>query len=254
MYLFKKIVAPIFFPLPLCMEILLLGLFLLWFTSKQKAGKIVITVGVGLFVAFSYGIFQGILLQSLENKYPPLISLENVEGVKWVVVLGGGHTSDPKFPVTDQISKSSLFRLVEGIRIHKKLPDSKLVLSGGRAFDPVPNAKVMANIASILGVDESKIVLEPNSRDTKDEALLVQKIVKNNKFILVTTASHMPRSIALFSKLGMRPIPAPIEHFMKQNQELNPGAFFPNSGRISSAERIFYEYFGLAWAKLRGQI
>ena len=134
------------------------------------------------------------------------------------------------------------------------MPESKLVLSGGRAFDPVPNAKVMANIASILGIDESKIVLEPNSKDTKDEALLIQKIVANSKFILVTTASHMPRSMALFNKLGMQPIPAPIEHSIKLRQGLNPGVFFPNSGRIGQAERIFYEYLGLAWAKLRGQI
>lgn len=254
MFLFKKIVAPLFFPVPLCLEILLLGLFLLWFTKKQKAGKIIVSVGVGLFIIFGYGTFQDTLLRSLENKYPPLINFQDVDDVRWVVVLGSGHISDPSFPVTDQISKSSLFRLVEGIRIHKKLPESKLILSGGRVFDPVPNAKVMAKIASILGVDESKIVLEPNSNDTKDEALLIQKIVANSKFILVTTASHMPRSMALFNKLGMQPIPAPIEHSIKQMQGIGPGVFFPNSGRIGHAERIFYEYLGLAWAKLRGQI
>jgi hypothetical protein len=38
MFLFKKIVAPFFFPLSLCLEILLFGLFLLWFTSREKFG------------------------------------------------------------------------------------------------------------------------------------------------------------------------------------------------------------------------
>jgi uncharacterized SAM-binding protein YcdF (DUF218 family) len=93
MFLFKKIVAPLFFPVPLCLEILLLGLFLLWFTKKQKAGKIIVSIGVGLIILFSYGTFQDILLRSLENKYPPLINLQKVDDVKWVVVLGGGHTS-----------------------------------------------------------------------------------------------------------------------------------------------------------------
>jgi hypothetical protein len=50
------------------------------------------------------------------------------------------------YPVTDQISKSSLTRLVEGIRIHKELPGSKLVLSGGGGFDPMPNARIMAHM------------------------------------------------------------------------------------------------------------
>ena len=93
MFLFKKIVAPLFFPVPLCLEILLLGLFLLWFTKKQKAGKIIVSIGVGLVIIFSYGTFQDILLRSLENKYPSLINLQEVDDVKWVVVLGGGHTS-----------------------------------------------------------------------------------------------------------------------------------------------------------------
>jgi len=78
--------------------------------------------------------------------------------------------------------------------------------------------------------------------------------VENEKFILVTTASHIPRSVALFKKLGMQPIPAPTDHSMKRRQGINPGVFFPNSGKIGNAERVFYEYLGLAWAKLRGQM
>ena len=120
MFLFKKIVAPQFFPVPLCLEILLLGLFSLWFTKKQKAGKIIVSIGVGSIIIFSFGTIQDILLQSLENKYLSLISFQEVDDVRWIVVLGGENTSDPKLPVNDQISTSSLARLVEGIRIHKK--------------------------------------------------------------------------------------------------------------------------------------
>jgi uncharacterized SAM-binding protein YcdF (DUF218 family) len=128
---------------------------------------------------------------------------------------------------------------VEGIRIYRNLPGSKLILSGGGGFDPVPNAKIMANVASILGINDSDMILEPDSKDTKDEAILIQKIVGDNKFILVTTASHMPRSMALFKKRGMQPIPAPIDHAMKRRQGINPGVFFPSSGKIRNAERVF---------------
>jgi len=144
--------------------------------------------------------------------------------------------------------------VVEGIRIHKKLPGSKLILSGGGGFDPVPNARIMADVASTLGISSSDMVLEPDSKDTKDEAVLIQKIVENEKFILVTSASHMPRSMALFNKLGMQPIPAPTDHAMKRRQGTHPGVFFPSSGKIRNAELVFYEYLGLAWAKLRGQM
>lgn len=65
MFLFKKIIDPLFLPVPICVEILLLGLFLLWFTRKQKAGKIVVSIGVVLLAALSYGFISNILIWPL---------------------------------------------------------------------------------------------------------------------------------------------------------------------------------------------
>ena len=254
MFLLKKIIAPFFFPLPLCFEILLIGLVLLWFTRKQKLGKIVVSIGVVFLATLSYGAVSSILLQPLEYKYAPVLTAQSVRDVKWVVVLGGGQTSDPRIPSNSQLSESSLSRLVEGIRLHKMLPDSKLVLSGGSAFDPVPNAKVMADVARIVGVHDRDLLLESASKDTKDEARLIREIVGQDRFILVTSASHMPRSMCLFKKLGMQPIPAPTDYWVKERQGINPAMFFPNSNGLRNAERAFYEYLGLAWAKIMGQI
>jgi len=136
MFLLKKIIAPLFFPLPLCLEILLIGMFLLWFTRKQKAGKIVVCLGIVLLMLFSYTPFPDVSLKSLEYRYASLIDVSQFSDIKWVVVLGGGHNSDPELPVTSQLSESSLSRLVEGIRLHNMLSGSKLILSGGSAFDP----------------------------------------------------------------------------------------------------------------------
>jgi uncharacterized SAM-binding protein YcdF (DUF218 family) len=88
----------------------------------------------------------------LEYWYPALLSLENIQNVKWIVVLGGGHTSDPKLPITSQISGNSLVRLVEGIRIYNGLPRSKLILSGGSPFEKISNAQVLADVAVAIGV------------------------------------------------------------------------------------------------------
>ncbi|MFH1952213.1 MAG: envelope biogenesis factor ElyC, partial [Pseudomonadota bacterium] len=218
MFLFKKIVGPLLLPVSVGLEVMLLGLFFLWFTRKQKAGKIIVTIGVGLFAVLGFSEFSDSLLRPLEYQYPPVLDSGNIAGVKWVVILGGGHTSDPKLPVTSQIEEGTLARLVEGIRLHKMVPGSKLILSGGAAFEPVPNAKIMADVALILGVDESDIMLESESRDTKDEARLIKEMVGNERFVLVTSASHMPRSMALFRKQGMEPIPAPTGHWVKERQ------------------------------------
>jgi len=171
-----------------------------------------------------------------------------------VVVLGGGHTSDETLPVTSQINGSSLVRLIEGIRIYRKHQGSKLFLSGGRGFDPIPNAEVMARVAREIGIDESDIILETSSKDTKDEARIIKPVVGSDPFVLVTSASHMPRSMALFKKFEMNPIPAPTGHQVKQRQSLAPSAFFPGSGNLQNSRKALYEYLGMAWARLRGQI
>ena len=254
MFLFKKIVAPLFFPLSIGLSVYLVGVVFLWFTRRPKAGKIFVSVAFAFLLFISYGIISDVPLTHLENKYPPLTDLSDYANVKWVVVLGGGHTSDPKLPANSQISSPSLMRLVEGIRIYKNIPESKMILSGGKGFDPVPNAKIMAKVALVLGVQEKDIVLEQTSKDTKDEALLIKMMVHEDDFILVSTASHMPRAMAMFKKLNMRPIPAPTDYSIKDGSAIAPISFFPRSSKIHNAEKAFYEYLAIAWAKLKGQI
>jgi uncharacterized SAM-binding protein YcdF (DUF218 family) len=60
--------------------------------------------------------------------------------------------------------------------------------------------------------------------------------------------------MAMFKKAGMDPIPAPTDYWVKEKQALSPGMFFPRPGNLEMAERAVYEYLGLMWAKLRGQI
>jgi uncharacterized SAM-binding protein YcdF (DUF218 family) len=254
MFLFKKIVGPLLFPLTLILGILLLGFLFLSLTRKQRAGKIFVLIGIIFLGMLSYDGVSDFLLKPLENKYPPLLRLETIHNIKWIVVLGGGHTSDPKLPVTCQLSEASLVRLVEGVRLHRELAGSKLVLSGGSVFDRVSNAKVLSEVAMAIGVKKEDIVLEELSKDTEDEAHLIQNIVGQERFVLVTSASHMPRSVALFKKLGMHPIPAPTDYLVKESQKIVPGMFYPNANSLLKSQRAFYEYLGLAWAKLRGLI
>lgn len=241
-------------PLPLCFVLLTSGLILLWFTRKQKIGKIFVTIGIALLLFFSYSIPANMITTRLEYQYPPLIENQDIKDVKLVVVLGGGHVSDDRLPAMGQIAPSSLSRLVEGIRIHRLLDNSKLILSGGSGFDPVPNAKVMARVALDLGLTEKELVLESESKDTRDQALLLKKTIGSEKFVLVTSATHMPRSMALFKKLGMQPIPAPTDYTVKTNERLSPGSFFPGAGNIVKVERAIHEYLGMIWAEFRGQI
>ncbi len=258
MYIFKKLFSQFLFPLPLGLFISLIGLYLLWCTKKQRTGKAIASIGLFLIIFLSYGSVSDNLLKPFESKYKPydieIAISKDKDSIKYVLVLGGGHISDAKLPITSQIDNISLVRLIEGIRIYRKHTGSKLILSGGSGFDPIPNAKIMANIAMDLGVNEKDIIVESKSKDTKDEAKLIKPLVENKPFILVTCARHMPRSILMFKKLGMNPIPAPTGHKVKNRQSPSFGSFFPNALSLHKSEIAFYEWLGILWAKLRGQI
>ncbi len=258
MFLFKKIVGTLLMPYQLGLAVALAGLALLLFTRKQKAGKILTAVGLIFLTVMGYGGVSNRLLRHFEYAYPPFQPekyMANADApVKYIVVLGGGHVSDPYLPITSQINGSSLTRLVEGIRLHRNMPGTRLVLSGGVGFDPTPNAEIMARMAEQLGVARSEMILETESRDTKDEARLLEPILGTDPFIMVTTASHIPRSAGLFKKRGMHPIPAPTDHHVRRRQGgVSPGSFFPDLSDLYKSQKAFYEFLGTLWARLRGQ-
>ena len=261
-FILKKIVSRLFFPLPLCLEILLVGLFLLWFTKKQKSGRIVITVGTVLLLLLSYDRVSDDFLRGLERSYRPfsLATTDKLQArshetpVKWIVVLGGGHSADPNIPLSSQLDHSTMVRMVEGVLLYRQNPGSKLIVSGGLVDSSVSDAEVMSNVALAMGVSHQDIILEDQSRDTEDEAQLLRPVVQNDTFILVTSASHMFRSMRLFESYGMHPLPAPTDYLVRDTDTFNPDSAFPEPGALAKATRAVYEYLGLAWLKLRGVI
>jgi uncharacterized SAM-binding protein YcdF (DUF218 family) len=156
MFLFKKIVAAIFSPLSMIIGLMGVGLFFIWFTKKQKTGKILITSAAALLLILSYHTVADSLLRPLEQRFPPLMldsrttASADTSSVKWIAVLGGGHTRDQYLPVTSEISEESLVRLAEAIRIYKKIPGSKIILSGGAVFNRHPEAETLLRTAQML--------------------------------------------------------------------------------------------------------
>ena len=254
-----KLLANLFFPLEISIELLLLGLILLLFTKKQKAGKFLIAIGILFLLAFSTYPFASAILQPLEKHYPATGVLEQKDlkklGAKYIVVLGGSQVSDPAITTASQFSPSSLVRLIEGIRLHREIPASKLIFSGGNdKYEPTTNAELMKKMALLLGVKKEDILLEDRSKNTYEEAKIIKDMVGKEKFILVTSASHMPRSMALFKKFGMEPIPAPTNHLVKKSSKMPPQGFFPSVDNIKMIEVAFYEYLGLIKEKLAGRL
>lgn len=245
MFVLKKIISGFFLPLTVLLGLSGLGLVMLFSGRRQGFAKKMLALTLLILVLLSYGTLSSWPLKRLESVYTPIdIVTARSMGIKWVVVLAGGNDE-------------TYVRMAEGIRIYRALPGTKLIVSGGKVVDaaPEPSSSKMARIAEELGVDPKDIVQENLSRDTKDEARIVKSMIHESPFVLVTSAYHMPRSMALFETLGMRPIPAPTGyHKLPEVRYLSPNMFFPNAGNIEEAEIVLHEVFGIISARLMGQI
>lgn len=252
MFMLRKVIAHFLFPVPLCVEILLLGLYLLWFTRMQRAGKAVVTMGAIFLVALSNTFVAAGLIHVLESRYPPFRVATSAEpsssAPRYIAVLGGTATDDPNVPVSSGVSPDLLARLVEGIHLYRVLPGSKLVLSGDSG-----SAENMTRLAEDLGVPRQDILPVPRPRDTEEEAHQIGAIVGRAGLVLVTSAAHMPRAMALFEKAGSHPQPAPSDYLAPRRLP-SPDDYFPSSAALTISQTAFYEYLGLTWEKLRGKI
>jgi uncharacterized SAM-binding protein YcdF (DUF218 family) len=259
MFLLKKIIGPLLLPVPFCSLLIIAGLVLLWATRRQKAGKLLVSAGSLFLILFGYGLSTKWLLSPLERQYPPILNAASATPkesppVKWVIVLGGGGSYSSKLPSPSQLSNASLMRLLEGIRLHRQIPGSKLIVSEGNIFGSGPVADIMGKVAEDFGVKKEDLVLESQSQDTESQAVLILPIVGTEPFFLVTSAYHMPRSMALFRKLGMNPIAAPTDFESLSAESWGPSALYPSAGGLRKAELAVHEYLGLTWSKLRGRI
>jgi uncharacterized SAM-binding protein YcdF (DUF218 family) len=252
LFLLKKIAGELLSPLSVVVLILAVALVLLWFTRRQRVGKLLATAGFLVFVLMAYGLLGGPALRALEGEYAPLASPP--PDIKWIVVLGGGATSDPGLPPAQRASPATLARAVEGVRLHRLLPGAKLVVSGAAVFAGGADGDTMAVVAQQLGVPREAIVVDAVSVDTETQARTMRELVKGERCIVVTSAAHMRRSLALFRKAGVDALPAPTHYLSQRNASLSLFDFFPGTRYITGADVAAHEYLGLAWIWLTGKI
>ncbi|MEW5831248.1 MAG: envelope biogenesis factor ElyC [Campylobacterota bacterium] len=249
MFFLKKALGSLLMPFPLFLVLFGIGLFL-WHRGYLKWSKRVILASLVWITLLSYAPFSSLLIAPLEERHPRL-NPTALEGVRYIHVLGSGHVSNPDIPLSSQLGTASLVRINEGVALYKSRPGMKLIFSGFGYTDAVSNARKNAEMAMVLGVPSSDIVLLETPKDTAEEAMAAKSIVGGQPLVLVTSASHMPRAVALFSKAGVNVLPAPTDFQVKKRNDVWE---FPSAEGLQRSESAFHEYLGLAWGKLRGLI
>ncbi len=235
-------------PLPIVLVCMVLGLMLMTREGKRRrAGVTLLVIALFILSVVSAPVISERVLYNLENTYP-LLSDDMLPGADWIVVLGGGVRFGPDRPPSTRLKEGSLYRIMEGVRLAHKLPEARLVVSG---FE---TAGVMAELARNLGICGERIVVNDRPLNTYQEVLEVSKLVEEgDTIILVTSASHMRRAVALFEGQGIYVIPAPTGH-LAEGSVHKPYLveYLPRADNIDFLETVVRERLGLAWAYLNG--
>jgi len=280
--LFKKVVSQFLHPVPVVLTILLMSwLLLVWSRWRNRSllpsgadvmddysvpkkkrrpgclGMALFFTGIMLLYWCSTGLLVNQLFYTLERQYPPLqfedAKVRELEP-EFIVILSGGHVYYPERPITSRIAGASMARLVEGLRIHKLFPNSKVVITGGVMKEGWPSvAAEMGEVAKILGL-EGDVILEENARNTRENAKLLKTVLQDKPFILVTSGYHMPRAMGLFHGQGLNPIASSADIMRWPRTNYKHDQLLPRGGNLANMNTALHEYIGYLWAMMRGQI
>jgi uncharacterized SAM-binding protein YcdF (DUF218 family) len=251
----REFLSLIINPVPVLYFLLLVGLILCGF-NRKRTGKIIICIAGLWFFIITTPFLPKIIIKSLESQYPQLAdsNIKTLHDSCNIIVLGSGLTDDKNLSPNNQLTPTSLSRLVEGIRIHKMIPDSRLILSGYGERSEISNALVYYRTALILGIDSVSMVIQALPSNTRMEAAeYVKNFGTENKLIVVTSANHMPRAIMLFHRAGIFPIAAPTNFFLKYGSHKYPWRWIPSSENVVIMEAAIHEELGIMWEKSGGQ-
>ncbi len=247
----KKLLGAFLLPFPIALLLLICGLLLLWFTQRQRLGRILSSLAALMMLMGGYDVFSGPLILPLERPFAPLTAEEvtaMTPAPTAIVVLGSGFRTDKTLPPNDRLSANGIVRLTEGVRLAGLLPAARLIVSDG-----VGQGEALAETAMIMGVPRERITLEARSNDTSDEAALLPPLVAQSPFLLVTSAAHMRRALALCRKQGLNPIAAATD-FTRANAEWTSGDAVPRAEGFLRADYALHEWIGYWWSSLRGTL
>jgi len=243
----KDVVTFLTTPSSLIALLMVLGIAAMFCSRLRRFSAILLSVGIISYITLASGPVSSLLLGRLEHRYPALINVEQVKNAKSIVVLAGHAESDSYLPISSVVSSSTAFRLMEAIRLWRVIEGSSILISGTGS-----TPELMKEVLISLGVPGQVVLIENKSRNTYDSAANVYQMVGTNDIILVTSAGHMPRSLGVFKKNGMDPIPAPTDYLTAPNFLV--AGYLPTASHLEYTDLAVHEYLGMFWYKVTGRL
>lgn len=246
-FFISKVIWTVIAPDTLLVLLLVFCLLLFWLRADKKALILLHAVTFVILIITFLPVGKWVFYP-LEKQFPRVHRLpDKIDGI---LMLGGPEmTTLTKYRQQVQLNHRAE-RYTAFLSLIKKHPDARHVFAGGSGNIGQRGFKA-ADVARMLlaeqGVDTQKIIFESESRNTYENALLTQQMVHpkpGENWILITTASHMPRSVGVFHQLNWQVIPFPVDYRTHHKLLFEININF--AGNLRELKSGMYAWIGLA--------
>lgn len=260
LFALKKFVSFWLMPLPFCAVLGIAGILLMRVPKRARLGRGLLITALAILLLLSNKYVSRALLRPLERQYPPIPEFvagdslpPQIAACRFVYIFGGGHGLSPGMAATNLLSSNALARTVEAVRILRVLPDAKLVVSGPSTAGRTSHAVILGRAAQTLGVEASRIIHIEDAHDTEDEVNAIKRIAGDSPVAAVTSAWHMPRTMALCRSAGVNAVACPSDYRSHVDDAFQLDDLLWEVEALSRSSVAIRERIGYLWISLRGK-
>jgi len=220
-------------------------------------GRKLVVASVLLLAICGFSPLGKLLLYPLESRFPPWDAARGAPD--GIIVLGGSIDPDLSLAHGAAVVRSAADRIIAAAALAHQYPNARVIFSGGNPkliSNDAKEADFAGAIFESLGTSKARLIMERRSRNTRENAEFSKALAspkRGERWLLVTSAFHMPRSIGLFRKAGFNVEPYPVDWRVGEGADLLTfsGVALEGLGRTDIAIR---EWLGLAAYRATGKI
>lgn len=185
-------------------------------TRWSGLGRRLLIISIALLAIAGFSPLGKLLLYPLEHRFPRWDTARGAPD--GIVVLGGAIDPDLSAANGGAAFTHAADRIVAAAALGRQYPNARIVLSGGNANlisdDSPREADYAISVFDSLGIARERLTVERSSRNTQENAEFSKAIAKpksGERWLLVTSAFHMPRSMGVFRQAGFAVEPYPVD-------------------------------------------
>ena len=250
MFIFSKLLSAITQPM---FWLALWWAMALWMLVRwRRAAVAMLWFGLVVLGLLGFSAVPDALLRPLENRYP-VPAAKAIDRHVGIIVLGGAVGHPSSFAAHGQVPLGEAAeRMTVPVGLMRQHPQLQLVFSGGEGrllATGVTEAELAKAFYTEQGLDMGRVKLEGGSRTTRENAQQVAKLLAGNckqPWLLVTSAWHMPRSVAEFEaefdKIGCKVTPYPVDF---RTSESTPFTEYSLAHSLLRWQTALHEWLGI---------